>query len=66
MAENNDALPDFGEFRADARHHLQGSSAYPTVWSLTPSYDAYEVGVFPFLERQASDGKVTFKSKSSR
>lgn len=38
-------------------------ASYPTVWSLTPSYDAYETGVLPFLEKQASDGKVTFKSK---
>ncbi len=38
-------------------------SAYPTVWSLTPSYDAYEVGVLPFIEGLAKDGKVTFKTR---
>ena len=38
-------------------------ASYPTVWSLTPSYDAYETGVLPFLQKLGTDGKVAFKSK---
>jgi branched-chain amino acid transport system substrate-binding protein len=37
--------------------------AYPTVWSLTPSYDAYETGVLPMLQKFEKDGKVAFKTK---
>src|ERR1700678_501023 len=36
---------------------------YPTVWSLTPSYDAYETGVLPFIEGLAKDGKVSLKTR---
>ena len=36
---------------------------YPTVWSLTPSYDAYETGVLPYLEALQKAGKVAFKTK---
>ena len=38
-------------------------TSYPTVWSLTPSYDAYETGVLPMLEKLEKDGKLAFKTK---
>ncbi len=38
-------------------------ASYPTVWSLTPSYDAYETGVLPFLQKLEAEGKVAYKSK---
>jgi len=38
-------------------------SGYPTVWSLTPSYDAYETGMLPFIEGLAKDGKVSLKTR---
>lgn len=38
-------------------------SDYSTVWSLTPSYDAYETGVLPYLETLQKAGKVAFKTK---
>lgn len=37
--------------------------SYPTVWSLTPSYDAYETGVLPALEQLEKDGKLSLKTK---
>ena len=37
--------------------------SFPTVWSLTPSYDAYETGVLPILEKLEKDGQVAFKTK---
>jgi branched-chain amino acid transport system substrate-binding protein len=36
--------------------------SYPTVWSLTPSYDAYEQGVLPFLQKLEKEGKIAFKN----
>lgn len=36
--------------------------SYGTVWSLTPSYDAYETGVLPFIEGLAKAGKLQLKS----
>jgi branched-chain amino acid transport system substrate-binding protein len=38
-------------------------ASYPTVWSLTPSYDAYEIGVLPFLLKLEGEGKIAYKSK---
>jgi branched-chain amino acid transport system substrate-binding protein len=38
-------------------------AAYWMVWSLTPSYDGYEVGVLPVIEKLASQGKFTIKTK---
>lgn len=37
--------------------------SFPTVWSLTPSYDAYETGVLPILQKLEKDGQVAFKTK---
>lgn len=37
--------------------------AFPTVWSLTPSYDAYQTGVLPFLLKLEAAGQVAFKSR---
>src|SRR5262249_31730251 len=37
--------------------------AYWMVWSLTPSYDGYEVGVLPVIQKLAADGKFTIKNK---
>lgn len=37
--------------------------SFPTVWSLTPSYDAYETGVLPALQQLETDGKLSLKSK---
>ena len=38
-------------------------NSFPTVWSLTPSYDAYETGVLPILQKLEKDGQLTFKTK---
>jgi branched-chain amino acid transport system substrate-binding protein len=38
-------------------------AAYWMIWSLTPSYDGYEVGVLPVIEKLASQGKFTVKNK---
>jgi branched-chain amino acid transport system substrate-binding protein len=37
--------------------------AYWMIWSLTPSYDGYEVGVLPVVDGLASAGKITLKNK---
>lgn len=37
--------------------------AYWMVWSLTPSYDGYEVGVLPVVEKIAAAGTITLKNK---
>lgn len=37
--------------------------SFPTVWSMTPSYDAYETGVLPILEKLEKAGQVAFKTK---
>jgi len=36
---------------------------YPTVWSLTPSYDAYETELPRLLEIWAKEGKITLKNR---
>ncbi len=38
-------------------------SKYPGVWSLTPSYDAYETELVPVLEGLEKSGKVKFPTK---
>lgn len=38
-------------------------AAYPTVWSLMPSYDAYETGVLPVIEELQASGKLPNKDK---
>lgn len=49
---------------AQTRDIIQKDPAsYPTVWSLTPSYDAYEQGVLPFLEKLEKEGKIAFKNR---
>ncbi len=37
--------------------------AYWMIWSLTPAYDGYEVGVLPAVEKLVADGKITLKNK---
>lgn len=37
--------------------------SFPTVWSITPSYDAYETGVLPILQGFEKNGVVAFKTK---
>ena len=37
--------------------------AYWMIWSLTPAYDGYEVGVLPVVEKLVADGKLTLKNK---
>lgn len=37
---------------------------YPTIWSLTPSYDAYETQVLPVLQNLEKQGKVKFPNKT--
>lgn len=39
-------------------------AAYPTVWSLMPSYDAYETGVLPVIEELQASGKLPNKDKT--
>lgn len=36
---------------------------FPTVWSLVPSYKAYETDLPPLIEQWESDGKLELKSK---
>jgi branched-chain amino acid transport system substrate-binding protein len=36
---------------------------FPTVWSLTPSYDAYETDLVPVVEGLAEAGKIELKSR---
>ncbi|SDJ53510.1 branched-chain amino acid transport system substrate-binding protein [Salipiger marinus] len=38
--------------------------AFPTVWSLSPSFDAYNTGVLPVIEQLIEDGKVSVEEKS--
>ncbi len=37
--------------------------SFPTVWSITPSFDAYETGVLPILQGFEKNGVVAFKTK---
>lgn len=37
--------------------------AYWMIWSLTPSYDAYETEMLPVVEKLAADGKIELKNK---
>ncbi len=36
---------------------------YWMIWSLTPSYDAYETEMLPVVEKLVADGKMTLKNK---
>lgn len=36
---------------------------FPTVWSLTPSYDAYETAMVPVLKQLQDSGKLTLANK---
>lgn len=36
---------------------------FPTVWSLTPSYDAYETAIVPVITQLESSGKVKLPNK---
>lgn len=36
---------------------------FPTIWSFAPSYDLYETGVLPVVERWISEGKLTLPNK---
>lgn len=36
---------------------------YPTVWSLVPSYDAYETELPRLMEQWAADGKITLNNR---
>jgi branched-chain amino acid transport system substrate-binding protein len=36
---------------------------FPTVWSLTPSYDAYETDLVPVVEGLAGAGKIQLKNR---
>jgi branched-chain amino acid transport system substrate-binding protein len=36
---------------------------YTTIWSFAPSYDLYETGVMPVIEKWISDGKLTLPNK---
>ncbi|WP_333826537.1 ABC transporter substrate-binding protein [Pararhodobacter sp.] len=36
---------------------------FRTVWSFTPSYDAYETGVLPVIERLESEGNLTLPNR---
>jgi len=36
---------------------------YPTVWSITPSYDAYETELPRLMEKWASEGKITLNNR---
>ena len=36
---------------------------YPTVWSITPSYDAYETELPRLLEKWAGEGKITLNNR---
>jgi branched-chain amino acid transport system substrate-binding protein len=38
---------------------------YPTVWSLTPSYDAYGTELPRFLERLAQEGKLELRNRKA-
>lgn len=38
-------------------------ASFPTVWSITPSYDAYETGVLPILQNLEKGGLVAFKTR---
>lgn len=38
-------------------------SKYPTVWSTTPSYDAYETELPRLMEQWASEGKITLRNR---
>lgn len=36
---------------------------FNTVWSLTPSFEGYETGVLPVIEKLEADGKLTLPNK---
>lgn len=38
-------------------------SKYSTIWSLVPSYDAYETELPKLMEQWASEGKITLRSR---
>lgn len=38
-------------------------ASFPTVWSITPSFDAYETGVLPILQGFERQGLVAFKAR---
>jgi branched-chain amino acid transport system substrate-binding protein len=38
-------------------------AAYWMIWSLTPSYDGYEIGVLPAVDKLVADGKIKLKNK---
>jgi branched-chain amino acid transport system substrate-binding protein len=38
---------------------------FPTVWSLTPSYDAYETAMVPVIDGLVSSGKITLPNKKA-
>lgn len=37
--------------------------AFPTVWSITPSYDGYNTEIVPVIDGLASDGKLALPNK---
>lgn len=38
--------------------------AFPTVWSFSPSFDAYNTGVLPVIQQLIDDGKVDVEDKT--
>jgi len=37
---------------------------FPTIWSFAPSYELYETGVIPVIERWLDEGKLTLPNKT--
>jgi len=37
---------------------------FPTIWSFSPSYQLYETGVIPVIERWLTEGKLTLPNKT--
>ena len=58
-------IPYFLSANSQQTHDIvaKDPSKYPGVWSLTPSYDAYETELVPVLESLEKSGKIQFPTK---
>ena len=52
-----------GNSKQTAEIITKAPDKYPTIWSFAPSYDLYETGVIPVIEKWISDGRLTLPNK---